>query len=95
MKVLLIMVMLMGMLARMPNRRPNPFMELPSSPTNQTIGSIQVTYTGNSSGSGNGSGGAIDNGSAHGNARKDVQSPSSPPPLTRTRLVAVILSPVL
>ena len=74
-KALLIMVKLMGMLARMPNRHPDPFMELPSSPTNQTIRSIQVTYTDNGSGSGNGSGGATDNGSAHGIASKDAQSP--------------------
>ena len=38
----------------------NPFMELLSSPTIQSIRSIQVTYTGNGNGSGNGSDGATD-----------------------------------
>ena len=47
----------------------NPFMELLSSPTIQTIRSVQATSTGNGSASGNGNEGATDNGNAHGNAR--------------------------
>ena len=43
-------------------------MELLSSPTIQTIRSVQATSTGNGSASGNGNEGATDNGNAHGNA---------------------------